>query len=223
MWIVKLALDRPYTFVVVAALILLLGVFAIITTPTDIFPNIDIPVISVIWVPGVETGVAEYTDKRSCWTRTLRSVFQVMARSKGFEMREPGVGGPDSDRQLKLLWYDGDALLPAARSGWGERSDLEQSFANLLLLKSPQKVLLYTCLKWQEAVIDQLTAALMRFMHHIEGEQYIAINLLAAQGKVYGMMCEVPHSGPLDLKEASFVPIQGSPYSWRLVESTARK
>src|SRR6267143_309172 len=49
MWIVKLALDRPYTFVVLAALILLLGVTAIITTPTDIFPNIDIPVISVIW------------------------------------------------------------------------------------------------------------------------------------------------------------------------------
>jgi CzcA family heavy metal efflux pump len=49
MWIVKLALDRPYTFIVAAALILLLGVFAIVTTPTDIFPNIDIPVISVIW------------------------------------------------------------------------------------------------------------------------------------------------------------------------------
>ena len=49
MWIVKLALDRPYTFIVLAALILLLRVSAIITTPTDIFPNIDIPVISVIW------------------------------------------------------------------------------------------------------------------------------------------------------------------------------
>ena len=49
MWIVKLALDRPYTFVVVALLILLLGVFAIITTPTDIFPRIDIPVVSIIW------------------------------------------------------------------------------------------------------------------------------------------------------------------------------
>src|SRR5262245_8562273 len=49
MWIVRLALDRPYTFVVLAALILLLGVAAIVTTPTDIFPNIDIPVISVIW------------------------------------------------------------------------------------------------------------------------------------------------------------------------------
>src|SRR5882672_6333177 len=49
MWIVKLALRRPYTFVVMGLAILLLGVFAIVTTPTDIFPEIDIPVVSVIW------------------------------------------------------------------------------------------------------------------------------------------------------------------------------
>lgn len=49
MWIVKLALDRPYTFAVVAVLILLLGVFSVVNTPTDIFPVIDIPVVSIIW------------------------------------------------------------------------------------------------------------------------------------------------------------------------------
>ena len=49
MWIVKLALNRPYTFVVVAVLILLLGIYSVATTPTDIFPQIDIPVISIIW------------------------------------------------------------------------------------------------------------------------------------------------------------------------------
>src|SRR5215203_1940375 len=49
MWIVKLALNRPYTFVVVALLIVILGFAMIQQTPTDIFPNIDIPVISVIW------------------------------------------------------------------------------------------------------------------------------------------------------------------------------
>jgi multidrug efflux pump subunit AcrB len=49
MWIVKLAINRPYTFVVAAILILFLGTAAIISTPTDIFPDIDIPVISVIW------------------------------------------------------------------------------------------------------------------------------------------------------------------------------
>src|ERR1700733_9973539 len=54
MWIVRLALRRPYTFVVVAMLVLILGVFTIFTTPTDIFPNIDIPVISVVFnYPGM--------------------------------------------------------------------------------------------------------------------------------------------------------------------------
>src|SRR6202795_4853786 len=49
MWIVRLALRRPYTFVVVSILILILGGLAIVRTPTDIFPNIDIPVVSIIW------------------------------------------------------------------------------------------------------------------------------------------------------------------------------
>src|SRR5436309_6075313 len=49
MWIVRLALRRPYTFVVMGLAIVLLGVSAIVTTPTDIFPEIDIPVVSVIW------------------------------------------------------------------------------------------------------------------------------------------------------------------------------
>ena len=49
MWIVRVALDRPYTFVVLALLILLLSPVVILRTPTDIFPNIDIPVIAVAW------------------------------------------------------------------------------------------------------------------------------------------------------------------------------
>jgi multidrug efflux pump subunit AcrB len=49
MWIVKVALQRPYTFIVLAILILLLGVFAIVRTATDIFPNIKIPVVAAIW------------------------------------------------------------------------------------------------------------------------------------------------------------------------------
>ena len=49
MWIVRLALRRPYTFVVMALLIVILGPLAIYSTPTDIFPNIDIPIVSVIW------------------------------------------------------------------------------------------------------------------------------------------------------------------------------
>ncbi len=49
MWIVRLALRRPYTFVVLALLLLILGPIVILRTPTDIFPNINIPVISILW------------------------------------------------------------------------------------------------------------------------------------------------------------------------------
>lgn len=49
MWIVRLALRRPYTFVVMAVLILVLGVVSIETMSTDIFPTIDIPVVTVVW------------------------------------------------------------------------------------------------------------------------------------------------------------------------------
>src|SRR5258707_6468466 len=49
MWIVRLALKRPYTFVVLAILILIMGTLAALRTPTDIFPNINIPVVSIIW------------------------------------------------------------------------------------------------------------------------------------------------------------------------------
>jgi multidrug efflux pump subunit AcrB len=49
MWIVRIALDRPYTFVVLALLILLLAPVVISRTPADIFPSIDIPVIAVAW------------------------------------------------------------------------------------------------------------------------------------------------------------------------------
>src|SRR6202012_1642447 len=61
MWIVRLALRRPYTFVVMAFAILLLGIVSISRMAADVFPNINIPVISAIWT---YTGVspAEMAD-----------------------------------------------------------------------------------------------------------------------------------------------------------------
>ncbi|NSL18116.1 efflux RND transporter permease subunit [Tatlockia micdadei] len=49
MWLVWVALSRPYTFIVLALMLLIIGPLAILRTPTDIFPNIDIPVVSVLW------------------------------------------------------------------------------------------------------------------------------------------------------------------------------
>ena len=49
MWIVRVALNRPYTFIVLALLILILSPVVILRTPTDIFPSINIPVVAVAW------------------------------------------------------------------------------------------------------------------------------------------------------------------------------
>ena len=49
MWVVQIALRRPYTFVVLSFLIAIFGALAAVRTPTDIFPNINIPVVSVVW------------------------------------------------------------------------------------------------------------------------------------------------------------------------------
>ena len=49
MWIVRLALRRPYTFVLLSLLIAVLGIGCAIETPKDIFPYINIPVVTVVW------------------------------------------------------------------------------------------------------------------------------------------------------------------------------
>ena len=91
MWIVRLALDRPYTFVVLALLILLLGTVAAVTTPIDIFPKIDIPVVSIIWTynglatPEMEKRVTTFSefvlatvnDIRSIESQTLNGVSTI--------------------------------------------------------------------------------------------------------------------------------------------------
>jgi multidrug efflux pump subunit AcrB len=71
MWLVRLALNRPYTFIVASILILILSVVAIVRTPTDVFPNINIPVVSVIWG---YTGLAPEEIERRMVTLFERGV-----------------------------------------------------------------------------------------------------------------------------------------------------
>src|SRR5437867_533257 len=85
MWIVRLALRRPYTFTVVAILVVLLGIVTIARMPTDIFPNINIPVVSVIWS---YSGVApEEMEKRfvtvceRAMTTTVNDIEHIESQS----------------------------------------------------------------------------------------------------------------------------------------------
>lgn len=49
MWLVRIALSRPYTFVVLALMLLIIGILSILRTPTDVLPSIEIPIVSVVW------------------------------------------------------------------------------------------------------------------------------------------------------------------------------
>ncbi len=77
------------------------------------------------------------------------------------------------------------SCLRLARVGATGRN-WKKAFYRLLILKAPQKVLLYSCAKWKEEVLEQLTGAVMRYPQHIQGEQYLAVNLAAMEGKVFG-------------------------------------
>src|SRR6478672_11775536 len=85
MWIVRLALRRPYTFVVASLLLLLLTPFVVLRTPTDIFPAINIPVVSVVWqYTGLSARDIEqrlvYTHERAL-TTTVNNIEHIESTS----------------------------------------------------------------------------------------------------------------------------------------------
>ena len=85
MWIVALALRRPYTFTVFAILILIAGLVAIVRTPKDIFPSINIPVISVLWgytgmsAEGMESHITSQFER--ILTTTVDNIEHIESQS----------------------------------------------------------------------------------------------------------------------------------------------
>jgi len=85
MWIVRLALRRPYTFVVMSILIMILGMLAIVRTPVDIFPNIDIPIVLAAWTytglsPEEMSGRVIYNYERAL-TTTVNDIEHLESQS----------------------------------------------------------------------------------------------------------------------------------------------
>lgn len=85
MWIVRIALSRPYTFIVLAFLLLIVGILTIFKTPKDIFPTINIPVISVVWsysglLPEEMSGRIVSTFERAL-TTTVNDIEHIESQS----------------------------------------------------------------------------------------------------------------------------------------------
>ena len=112
MWIVRLALRRPYTFVVASILILILGVVSISRTPVDIFPNIDIPVVSVLWQytglsPEEMSDRIVYNYERSL-TTTVNNIEHIESQSLSGRaivkiFFQPGVNIGDAIAQVTAI------------------------------------------------------------------------------------------------------------------------
>ena len=85
MWIVRLALSRPYTFVVGALLVVILGTLSVARTPNDVFPEIDIPVVSLIWryegLPPEEMERRVTTISERAITTTVNDVEHIESQS----------------------------------------------------------------------------------------------------------------------------------------------
>src|ERR1700722_7870454 len=85
MWIVKIALSRPYTFVVLALLLFLVAPVTILGTPVDIFPSINVPVVSIIWtytglVPAeMETRITSIYER--ALTTTVDNIEHIESQS----------------------------------------------------------------------------------------------------------------------------------------------
>jgi multidrug efflux pump subunit AcrB len=85
MWLVRIALKRPYTFVVMSLLIAVLGIGSIFTMPTDIFPPINIPVVSVIWtyngISPDDMASRIVTVSERAMTTTVNDIEHIESRS----------------------------------------------------------------------------------------------------------------------------------------------
>ena len=112
MWIVRLALSRPYTFVVAALLLLLMTPFVLTKTPTDIFPSINIPVISVIWqftgLPADQVAQRMVFTEERALTTTVDNIEHIESTSYDSQgvikvFFQPGVNPSTAVAQLTAV------------------------------------------------------------------------------------------------------------------------
>ena len=135
MWIVRLALRRPYTFTVMAILIGLLGIVTIVRMATDIFPSIDIPVVSVIWSPILQLGISSKTlSEQQLYDLGLNFIRTQLATVQGAQVPLP-YGG--KARQI-MVDLDPEKLLAKGLSA----SDVSNAInaQNVILPAGTQKL-----------------------------------------------------------------------------------
>ena len=106
MWIVHLALRRPYTFIVLAVLIVLFGVSTILRMPADMFPQIDIPVVAAIWqYPGLPPSEMEgriTSQFERALTTTVSGIEHIESQSLAGDLVAV-TPGPDNGNTVDVV------------------------------------------------------------------------------------------------------------------------
>jgi hypothetical protein len=168
------------------------------------------------YLPGVDTGAFEATDRRRCWNKTLKAVLTVIGKEdNGLSVTVQHPAMTLLKDQSSLLWQREGVPLFAMATGWGDRGELEMSLEWLQAFKCPQKLFVYTCSRWQEAVLDQIRATLLRYPYHVEGEQYLFMNLVGAESRFHLFVADLNRGGRQPSTNQALVhAIEGSPFSW---------
>ncbi len=120
MWIVRVALQRPYTFIMLAVLIVLMGGYAILNTATDIFPNIKIPIAAVIWRYNGHSARGDRQPHRLFSERvaqtTVNDVEHTESQSVNGEAVVKYFFQPDVDQDLSMSQITAVSQVAASRS-----------------------------------------------------------------------------------------------------------
>jgi hypothetical protein len=167
-------------------------------------------------LPGTDTGDPEITDKRTSWNKACRAAVDSLARSLEFRMTSSSVSEFAPERQFDAILYKNDAPVLVVGSAWTDRAELDRSFHRLLLMKAPQKMLIYSCKKSQKDVLDQLSHAVACFPYHLAGEEYVAVNIAGAEQQSFATALHLTHDGHIPASAAHFHDVKGSPFPLRL-------
>ena len=170
-------------------------------------------------LPGTDTGDPEITDKRTSWNKACQAAVDSLARSLELRMTSSSVSEFVPERQLDAILYKGDAPVLVIGSAWTDRAELDRSFHRLLLMKAPQKLLIYSCKKSQKDVLDQLSHAVVHFPYHLAGEEYVAVNIAGAEQQSFATGLRLAQDGHILPSAAYFHDVKGSPFPLRVART----
>jgi multidrug efflux pump subunit AcrB len=191
MWIVRIALRRPYTFVVLALLILMVGPLTIARTPTDIFPNIDIPVVTVVWNYGGLSADEMSTRIVSIYERNLTTTVNDIEHVESQSLRGIAV--------VKVFFQPGAKIdLAVAQVTASAQSQLRQ----LPPGTQPPFILTYNA-----STVPVLQLALSGTKLSEQQLFDIAVNFLRTQlASVQGAQIPYPYGGKQPQIQVDLVP-----------------